>query len=574
MTLARVLFVGVALGGLSGVLAFAQPPEAVQNPAPQSPDKPKPADKTKPAAKPEAADPKRLPISKLAPGKIQPGLSPLHYPITTSSSECQVFFDQGLAYLYCYVWMEAVRNFETAVQKDPNAALAWWGLSRALERWRRPKEADEAARKAHELRDKISHREQLLIKARMEERGLLPNISTAEQKKNAAAKTLDEMIAIYDDDQEAWFCRGMVAADGRIFGGTHASLPFYKALLRINPIHCGAAHEMVHYYEQFQRPALGWEHSENFIKGAPGIPHAWHMQSHLATRLGRWHKSSESSSKAVALQKEYHKLLNVQPRQDEQYSHHCETLLRSLVHDGRFREARDLYKEMETHQLNTPLTWYSLFLNSYDWDNAMRIADRQRKPDKATGSYLAAMVYLLQDNTSAAEIEVQVLEEANRTRKGNRRLELRLWETRGLLLCQTGHADEGLKLLFKCVTATKDDYQHHAWGNGAYYMERWGLAALRTGKWDQAEEAFLEAMAHDSGSVYGAMGMQVLCAYLGRSEEAAHFAELARKFWSKAEPQDYNARLRFVQAHLDAFVRVHERSGWWHPDACKRSSNE
>jgi tetratricopeptide (TPR) repeat protein len=475
--------------------------------------------------------------------------------------------------MYCYVWIEGVRNMEMAVQKDPNSAGAWWGLSRAFERWRRAKEADECAKKAYELRDKASHREQMLIKARMEERGLLPNLTTPEAKKNAAAKTLDDMLAIYDDDQEAWFCRAQIAADGRTFGGTAASLPYYKALLRINPIHCGAAHEMVHYYEQCQRPALGWDHSENFIKGAPGIPHSWHMQSHLATRLGRWHKSSESSSKAVALEQAYHKEMNIQPRQDEQYSHHCETLLRSLVHDGRFKEGRILYKEMETHQLNTPLTWYSLFLNAMQWDDAMKIAERQRKTDKSTGSYLSAMIHLLQGHASAAEPEVQVLEEANRTRKGNRRLELRLWETRGLLMCQTGNADEGLKLLFKCVTTTKDDYQHHAWGNGAYYMERWGLAALRCGRFDQAEEGFLEALAHDSGSVYGAMGMQVLCEHLGRTSEAIHYAELARKFWSKAEAHDFNARMKAVRGQLDTYMHIQARPSWWTPEGCKRSAN-
>jgi hypothetical protein len=73
-------------------------------------------------------------------------------------------------------------------------------------------------------------------------------------------------------------------------------------------------------------------------------------------------------------------------------------------------------------------------------------------------------------------------------------LQLRLWETQGTLLCQRGEADAGLKLLAKAVARTKDDYDHHSWGNGAYYMEAWGMAALQAGKLDIAEEAFLERL--------------------------------------------------------------------------------
>src|SRR5437588_8759445 len=66
-------------------------------------------------------------------------------------------------------------------------------------------------------------------------------------------------------------------------------------------------------------------------------------------------------------------------------------------------------------------------------------------------------------------------------------------------------------------------------------MEAWGLWALCAGKLDVAEEAFLEALAHDPGSVRAALGLQVLCERLGRSEEAERYAELAKKCWARAD---------------------------------------
>jgi Flp pilus assembly protein TadD len=110
-------------------------------------------------------------------------------------------------------------------------------------------------------------------------------------------------------------------------------------------------------------------------------------------------------------------------------------------------------------------------------------------------------------------------------------------------MCQTGDADAGLKLLARTVEKTKDNYQHHAWGNGAYYMELWGIAALKSGREAVAEEAFLEALAHDAGSVRAALGMQVLCEHQGREEEARRFADLARRCWSRANSASFLAEL-------------------------------
>src|SRR5262249_31399738 len=91
------------------------------------------------------------------------------------------------------------------------------------------------------------------------------------------------------------------------------------------------------------------------------------------------------------------------------------------------------------------------------------------------------------------------------------------------------------KLLAKIVARTKDQYKEHAWGHGAYYMETWGASALKSNRLDVAEEAFLESLAHDSGSVHGALGMSVVCERLGRTEESLRFADPAQRCWRRAD---------------------------------------
>jgi Tfp pilus assembly protein PilF len=488
----------------------------------------------------------RLPLCGLAPSRLHPNLCLVKYRITTGSKECQVFFDQGLGYFYSYVWMEAARSFETAARYDPDCPMAWWGLSRALERFGRGN-PNTALKKAQELLPRASHRENLLITARLQEKGMIAGVGNPDARRLAAIKTLDTLLALYDDDEEGWYYRAQLAGGSGLFGGQVSSVPFYKALLRVNPLHPGANHELVHFYENFHRPALGWIYAENYIKSSPEIPHAFHMQAHLATRLGRWDKTSDRSARAVELERAYHKEMNVRPQQDSQYTHHLEILMRSLTHDGRFREARQLKKECQDLKFNQYQPWFRLHLAERRWNEALQVAGHFRKTDKLTAAYMTALVYLHKGEPERAAPEVAVLQEAYLHSRNSKELQNRLWEALGLLQCQQGQADAGLKLLAKTVVRTKDDYGHHAWGNGAYYMQTWGVAALRSGHLDVAEEAFLEALAHDAGCIHAALGLQVLCEYQGRMEEARRYSELAQRCWRRADPVDIVAE--YVALH-------------------------
>ena len=496
----------------------------------------------------------KMALTDLKPSKIAPDLCVLRYRVSTHSAECQAFFDQGLGYFYSYVWMEASRSFETATQHDPDCALAWWGLSRALERWGKNDAATKALLKANELKDKASHREQQLILARMQEKGQIPGVGDSEARKRAAIATLDAMLAIYDDDEEAWIARAMLAGGAGLFGGQASAVPYYKALLRINPLHPGANHELVHFYENFHRPALGWQYAENYIKSSPGIPHPYHMQAHLATRLGRWDKTSDRSARAIELERAYHKSLDVKPSEDHQYSHHLEILTLSLIHDGRFAEARAIKQEVESSGWKHWMPWFRLHAAERDWSEAQKVIDHFRRSDKQTASYLAALLHLRKGEPLEALPDIEVLQQMYQQKKDDRQLESRLWETQGWFNCQTGAADAGLKLLAKTVERTKNDYSHHSWGNGAYYMETWGTAALHAGKLDVAEEAFLESLAHDPGSVRAALGLQVLCERQDRPAEAGKYAELAKRCWNRAEASAFATELAYLRGELTANV--------------------
>src|SRR5262249_22068984 len=153
---------------------------------------------------------------------------------------------------------------------------------------------------------------------------------------------------------------------------------------------------------------------------------------HLATRLGRWDKTSDRSARAIELERAYHQEMNVAPKDDHQYSHHLEILTVSLTHDGRFHEAHAIKEEASKCGYKHWMPWFKLALAERDWDEAQKVIDHYRKTDKTTASYLAAVMYLRQNDPARAAPEVEVVQHAYEKRRGDRQLEYRLWEVQGL----------------------------------------------------------------------------------------------------------------------------------------------
>lgn len=529
-----------------------------------------------------------LPLCGLAPAKYQKDLCSLTYRISTQSEECQKYFDQGLGYFYSYVWTEAARSFETAARYDPQCAMAWWGLSRSLQQWSaKSGKSNDALKKAYELRDLASYTEKQLITARAMERGIAKDApKDGPAQKAAAIKIVDELLMLHPEDEEAWMARGLLAGDGAFTGGKPASAPYYIALTKLNPLHPGANHELLHQYELSKRPALGWIHSVKFIESSPGIPHAWHMQGHLSTRLGRWEDASKGACKAIELQRAHNQLWNVKPREDHQWSHHLETGLQILTHQGRYREAKQVVDEMKSLNFNNTDHFARLFLVSRDYASLQKLIDEQRSKNKNTASYYAALMFLAQGDVAKAQKELTILEGPEPTKPEppkptsvntkvahslpilsqvtnyamgqaddkakpapkEARQDKKVNEVRGLVLCKTGHADQGLAILKKLADGAKNNYEQHAWGHGAYYMETWGMAALAAGKEAAAEEAFLEAIAHDPGSFQGPLGMQILCERTGRTDDAKQFQTMAQKAWQHAELKTFLDEVAYVRS--------------------------
>src|SRR5688572_17930303 len=94
---------------------------------------------------------------------IRTGIGKVQHPTSTASPEAQAFYEQGLAYLHSYVWIEAARSFNQALRLDPKLALAWAGLSRAYTGLDDSPAAATANARATELSNNVTPREKRWI---------------------------------------------------------------------------------------------------------------------------------------------------------------------------------------------------------------------------------------------------------------------------------------------------------------------------------------------------------------------------------------------------------------------------
>src|ERR1700730_5903268 len=66
------------------------------------------------------------------PATLMQRLRPQWLPVSTTNTEAQQFFDQGLRLVYAFNHEEAGRSFRRSAELDPQLAMAWWGIALAV----------------------------------------------------------------------------------------------------------------------------------------------------------------------------------------------------------------------------------------------------------------------------------------------------------------------------------------------------------------------------------------------------------------------------------------------------------
>jgi hypothetical protein len=117
------------------------------------------------------------------------------------------------------------------------------------------------------------------------------------------------------------------------------------AVYRDHPSHPGAAHYVIHAYDDPRHAGKALDAARRYAKIAPAAPHALHMPSHIFLQLGMWPEAAASNEAAWAASRRWIERKDLPISQRDYHSLHW--LLYVYLQQGRYAAAEDLLKVMQ-----------------------------------------------------------------------------------------------------------------------------------------------------------------------------------------------------------------------------------
>jgi len=253
------------------------------------------------------------------------GLGHHHRAITTSSPEAQRYFDQGLTWAYAFNHDEAIRSYEAAAAKDPDCAMAYWGIAychgphinNPVVPPERAKAACDAVRKALALAPKASPVERALIEA-LAKRYADPQPADRKPLDEAYAAAMHDVYAAYKDDVDVGtlYAESLMdlqpwdlwTNDGKPKGRVLEVMAVLEGVMATEPDHPGATHLYIHTVENSPFPEKGNAAAETLRDLVPAAGHLVHMPGHIYVQTGRWALAAEANERAIVADRKYRAL--------------------------------------------------------------------------------------------------------------------------------------------------------------------------------------------------------------------------------------------------------------------------
>ncbi len=227
------------------------------------------------------------------------------------TAKAQESFTRGVALLHSFTYGESAEAFREAAARDPRCAMAHWGLAmteyhQMWEQWPGPPELRRGAAEIQKARawKPRTPREKDYVEA-------LGKFYDGWEKQDHTVRAKayrDAMEGVHErnpKDQEAaiFFALALVATaapENKTYDNQRKAAAILELLFAAHPDHPGAAHYLIHAYDNPGLAQQGVGAARAYSKIAPDLPHALHMPSHIYTRLGLWEDSISSNVAAAA----------------------------------------------------------------------------------------------------------------------------------------------------------------------------------------------------------------------------------------------------------------------------------
>ncbi|MDB4970432.1 MAG: uncharacterized protein JWN44_6121 [Myxococcales bacterium] len=237
------------------------------------------------------------------PPATAPQLGRVTFPVT-GPEVAQKHFQRGLLALHSFWYEEARDEFQAATKAAPEFAMGYWG--EALTYYHPIWEQEDVVKSKAAL-DKlpaalnVTGREKMYIDAARELLGEAPR----EARWKRYADAMRALHVRYPDDDEAatLYAVALLGSVGRKTPGfklqAEAGAIGLEVLSR-NPDHPGAAHYIIHAFDDPDHAVLALPAARRYAQIAPEAHHARHMPSHIFVQLGMWNEAAASNESSWA----------------------------------------------------------------------------------------------------------------------------------------------------------------------------------------------------------------------------------------------------------------------------------
>ena len=293
-----------------------------------------------------------LALCLVAPASSQ-DLGTIDFP-TSGSPAAQPLFIKGVLLMHSFEYDDAREAFVEAQKADPNFAMAYWGEAMTFNHpvWQRtsPELAKAALTKLAPTAE--ARRAKAATEKEKDWLGAVERLSGSGDKLArdlAYADAMKRMLEKYpgDDEVRSFYALALLGTShgGRDFSIYMRAAALVEQVYAKNPQHPGAAHYLIHAYDDPIHAPLGLRYADAYSKIAPAASHALHMPSHIYVATGMWDESAainERSVKAADARRDAKKL-----DVDARGFHALLWLVYSYTQQGRYEDARGIMTQLE-----------------------------------------------------------------------------------------------------------------------------------------------------------------------------------------------------------------------------------
>src|SRR6266550_3518764 len=438
----------------------------------------------------------------------RPRLGTIDFP-TSGAPAAQAQFTRGVLLLHSFEYQDAAQAFRAAQRIDPAFALAYWGeaLTYTHPVWN---EQDGKAARAALLRlgptpaarraKALTPREQAYLDA-VE---TLYGDGSKPARDTAYSLALERLVARFPADREAkvFYALSLLGLNQ----GVRDTATYLRAaaivqpVFQANPNHPGAAHVLIHAYDDPIHASLGLAAARAYSKIAPDAAHAQHMTTHIFLALGMWdevvsqNEIAAGPDRAAWAPHHYTEWLGYGYLQQGRYAEalrHLELMHQNMDRGGR---GRAVLAEMRADCVVNTERWDS---PSLEWSIDLTAV---RARDAAVDAFVAGLSAVKRGDRERAERGLADLVAVNRSRAPP----------------DPGHArDQVPDLLQKELEA---------------------VLRQADGRPREAEREFARALALAPKRALSLLGLGRAAAAAGERKTAARAYDELRAIWHRADP--------------------------------------